>query len=93
MDNLVGPHLNSPLLNSPCSTAPSPTGRYITGVDPADVAPQDAFHLFQDGLLRSEAAWLLSILFKMGMSFSRVNNAISKYIFLYRTRPHLASPC
>lgn len=51
---------------------------YIEGADPASV-PTDLLHLFPDGLLRSEAAWLFFILFALGLDIDRVNAAIRGY--------------
>ena len=48
-------------------------------VDPTNIAPQDILHLFPDGLLRHEGAWLIYILLKLGLSISMVNLAIRKY--------------
>ena len=41
--------------------------------------PQDLLHLFPDGLLRSEAAWLIYTLAKLGLSVATVNQAIASY--------------
>ena len=51
---------------------------YIPFVDPACV-PQDILHLFPDGLLRSEGAWLFYIFLNLGLSLDRVNAAIRSY--------------
>ena len=51
---------------------------YIPGVNPC-TAPRDALHLFPDGLLRSECAWLFYIFFKMGLSRDECNRAIRRY--------------
>jgi len=51
---------------------------YIPGADPC-LAMRDLLHLFPDGLLRSEAAWLFYILFRMGLSIDAVNAAIRSY--------------
>lgn len=48
---------------------------YISHVNPVTIAPQDALHLFPDGLLRSELAWLMYILASMGLSFEAVDRA------------------
>jgi hypothetical protein len=52
--------------------------KYIPGADPCGV-PQDALHLFPDGLLRSECAWLLYILFALGLDITAVNTRIRSY--------------
>ena len=36
-------------------------------------------HVFPDGLLRSEGAWLFYVLFKLGLSMKDVNTAIQEY--------------
>jgi hypothetical protein len=43
------------------------------------VAPQDGLHLGPDGLLRSECAWLLFVLARLGLDYDVVNEAIRKY--------------
>ena len=53
--------------------------QYIPHVHPIKIAPQDLLHLFPDGLLRSEGAWLFYILFKMGLPIADVNAAIRRY--------------
>lgn len=53
--------------------------KYIPYFDPTTMAPQDLLHLFPDGLLRSECAWLLYILFRMGLDRAVVNSAIRRY--------------
>ena len=35
--------------------------------------PFDALHLFPDGLLRSEGAWMLYMLSKLGLDFKKVD--------------------
>lgn len=40
---------------------------------------QDLLHLFPDGLLRSEAAWLIYTLAKLGLSVATINQAIASY--------------
>jgi hypothetical protein len=52
---------------------------YIPHTNPC-TAPRDALHLFPDGLLRSECAWLLYIFFKLGLSLEAVNAEIRSYI-------------
>jgi hypothetical protein len=52
---------------------------YIPHVNPIKIAPQDCLHLFPDGLLRSEGAWLFYILFCMGLSMEDANRALRKY--------------
>ena len=53
--------------------------QYIPHIDPTTIAPQDLLHLFPDGLLRSECAWLFYILFSMGLSRKVVNASIRSY--------------
>jgi hypothetical protein len=53
--------------------------KYIPHLDPSVVAPQDLLHLFPDGLLRSEGAWLFYILFAMGLSRDDFNRAVRRY--------------
>lgn len=52
---------------------------FIPLVDPTNIAPQDILHLFPDGLLRHEGAWLVYILLKLGLKISEINLAIRKY--------------
>ena len=52
---------------------------YHPHINPATVAPQDALHLFPDGLLRSELAWLMYIFHKHGLTFEQVNVATRRY--------------
>ncbi len=52
---------------------------YIPHIDPCIVAPQDCLHLFPDGLLRSELAWLTYILCKMGLDLNKLNARIKSY--------------
>ena len=59
---------------------------YIPHVCPADIAPQDALHLFPDGILRSEGAWLVYILIKLGLTIDQMNEALRKY-------PHFPRDC
>ena len=53
--------------------------REIPYVDPCNGLPQDLLHLFPDGLLRSEAAWLIYTLAKLGLSVATINQAIASY--------------
>jgi hypothetical protein len=69
--------------------------KYIPHVSPTMIAPQDALHLFPDGLLRSEGAWLFYVLFNMGLEIDTANKAIRNYKRLPRdvrsatsTAPH-----
>jgi hypothetical protein len=48
-------------------------------IDPTNIAPQDLLHLFPDGLLRHEGAWLIYILLKLGLKISELNLAIRRY--------------
>ena len=52
---------------------------YIIHCDPTTAMPVDGLHLFPDGLLRSEAAWLFYILFRMGLDIGEENDAIKSY--------------
>jgi hypothetical protein len=52
---------------------------HIPHIDPTDHAPQDLLHLFPDGLLRSEAAWLIYVLVKLGLSIDAINAAWKSY--------------
>ena len=40
--------------------------------------PTDGLHLFGDGLLRSENAWLLYVFFNMGMEVEQLNGQLNK---------------
>jgi hypothetical protein len=53
--------------------------KYIPHVHPIKVAPQETLHLFPDGLLRHEGAWLFYILIKLGLSIAQANAAIRSY--------------
>ena len=48
-------------------------------IDPTNIAPQDLLHLFPDGLLRHEGAWLIYIFLKLGLKLSNLNLAIRRY--------------
>jgi hypothetical protein len=52
---------------------------YIPHINPTTIAPQDALHLFPDGLLRSELAWLLYIFAKLGLSFEALDQRVRAY--------------
>ena len=52
---------------------------FIKNCNPTTDTPVDILHLFPDGLLRSEGAWLFYIFFKMGLDISTVNAAIRAY--------------
>ena len=52
---------------------------YLPHANPAIFLPQDILHLFPDGLLRSEAAWLLYILCLLGLELDEVNLALLMY--------------
>jgi hypothetical protein len=52
---------------------------YFPHIDPCCVAPQDLLHLFPDGLLRSECAWMLYIFFSMGLCLDRFNEEVQKF--------------
>ena len=41
--------------------------------------PTDLMHLFADGLLRSECAWLFFVLFKLGLDEKKANKRIRSY--------------
>jgi hypothetical protein len=51
---------------------------YVLHINPVTIAPQDALHLFPDGLLRSELAWLMYILCKLGLMLSAVDQAVKQ---------------
>ena len=62
------------------AAAPSVLAVYaMPHISPSDIAPQDVLHLFPDGLLRSEGAWLLCVLGRLGLRLELVNNAIAAY--------------
>ena len=46
---------------------------YFPHIDPCTIAPQDLLHLFPDGLLRSELAWLVYIFCKLGLNLDKLN--------------------
>ena len=48
---------------------------YFPHINPVTISPQDVLHLFPDGLLRSELAWLMYILHKYGLLMSDVDRA------------------
>lgn len=52
---------------------------HIPDIDPTDHIPQDLLHLFPDGLLRSEAAWLIYILVQLGMTIDELNDAFAAH--------------
>ena len=53
---------------------------YIPHIDPVLVAPQDLLHLFPDGLLRSELAWLMYVLLKFNhFTLAKLNTRIKEY--------------
>ena len=52
---------------------------YIPHCDPTTATPVDVLHLFPDGLLRSEGAWLMYILIKLGLRIDDVNAAVRAY--------------
>ena len=51
----------------------------IPHVDMISFVPQDALHLFPDGLLRHEAAWLVYVMDKHGVQIPKINAAIRAY--------------
>ena len=53
--------------------------KYFPHVNPVRIAPNDALHLFPDGLLRMEGASLFYILFNLGLGIDAANAAIRKY--------------
>ena len=53
--------------------------RYIPHINPVSICPEDVLHLFPDGLLRSELAWLLFIFFKKGLKLEALNKATRAY--------------
>jgi hypothetical protein len=52
---------------------------YLPHVTPTTVAPGDVLHLFPDGLLRSELAWCMYIMFKLGLDLDRVNERLRAF--------------
>ena len=46
--------------------------------DPSQ-CPQDLLHLFSDGLLRHEGAWMVKVLYSHGMELDSLNRAITGY--------------
>ena len=52
---------------------------YIPDIIPTTIAPQDVLHLFPDGLLRSELAWLMYIFAKLGLDFKKLDWRIRQY--------------
>ena len=53
---------------------------YVPHVRPMLIAPQDNLHLFPDGLLRSELAWVIYIFCKKyGLSLDRLNARVRAY--------------
>ena len=69
------------------SLAWSSSGSFLPGWDPCEIPfadpciglPQDLLHLFPDGLLRSEGAWLIYTLAKLGLKVDSINQAIASY--------------
>ena len=53
--------------------------KYIPGVDPTQDLVYEILHLFADGVVRSEGAWLFYILISMGLDLSQVNAGIVSY--------------
>ena len=53
---------------------------YIPLVNPSMIAPQDAMHLFMDGITRHELAWLMYLLVSRGhISWERLAGAFKHY--------------
>ena len=52
---------------------------YIPHVDITKDAVQEGLHLFGDGLLRSEGAWMFYLFIKLGLKLDVVNRAIQAY--------------
>lgn len=52
---------------------------YVPHIDPITIAPQDVLHLFPDGLLRSELAWLMYILIKLGFDLAELNARLRSF--------------
>ena len=50
--------------------------QYVPHVDPCTIAPQDVLHLFPDGILRNECAWLFYVLIKLGLDLQAVRRAV-----------------
>lgn len=53
--------------------------KYFNFINPTTIAPQDALHLFADGLLRSECAWLFYIFLKMGLDLKDANSRLRSF--------------
>ena len=51
----------------------------VPHIDVSDFAPEDALHLFPDGLLRSQGAWLVYRLNQLGLSPAVINAAMARY--------------
>ena len=58
--------------------------KYYPHIDPTTICPRDLLHLFPDGLLRSEGAWLMYILIKLGLPLRDVNAAKNAYLHFDR---------
>lgn len=52
---------------------------YFPHIDPCTIAPQDLLHLYPDGLLRSELAWLIFIFCKMGLDLDTTNARLRRF--------------
>lgn len=52
--------------------------RYGWAPDPTQ-CPQDILHLFPDGLLRHEGAWMVKVLCSLGLGLETINQAIMQY--------------
>ena len=52
---------------------------YIPHIDPTKIAPQDLLHLFPDGLLRSELAWMIFVFCKLGLDLDELNARLRAY--------------
>lgn len=53
--------------------------KYIPFVNPTTIAPPDNLHLFADGLLRSECAWLFYVLIKLGLNLDDANKQLRAF--------------
>lgn len=51
----------------------------IPHINPCRHAPVDLLHVFPDGLLRSEGAWLVYVLAKLGLAVTAINERIRTY--------------